>query len=152
MTLIRLAKRDDIDGLIKIKPQLTKEEILKRLRKQKEGNVEYLVLEKDGKPVSFVLLKFKGKETHPEYPDIEDLYTKNGQRDKGYATKLIKECEKRAKEKGFKKIGLAVNPKLNEYAKRFYERIGYKHDGKKSHIDAVYNRTKDWVIDLEKEL
>jgi len=152
MNLIRLANVNDIDNLIKIKPQLTREEISKRLLRQKEGDVEYLVLEKDSELLSFAFLKYKGKKTHPEYPDIEDLYTKNGQRRNGYATKLIKECEKRAKEKGFGKIGLAVNPKLNRDAMKFYEKIGYRHDGKKSYIDAVYNGKEDWVVDLEKKL
>lgn len=149
---IRKTSKEDEDGLLKVKPDLTEEIISDRLGRQENNEVDYLVLEKDGVVVSYVLLKWNGKKTHPEYPDMEDLYTKNEERGKGYATKLIRECEKKAKEKGFKKIGLAVNPELNSYSRRFYEKLGYLHDGKKSYVDAVYNGVEDWVIDLEKEL
>lgn len=83
---------------------------------------------------------------------MEDLYTREDQRGKGLATKLIKKCEKLVKQKGFNKIGLAVNPDLNENAHRFYIKLGYRHDGKKSSIDGVYDGVEDWVIDLEKIL
>ena len=151
-TRIRQASKEDKDTLLKVKPDLTEDIVSDRLDRQEKNEVDYLVLEKDGVIVSYVLLKWVGRKTHPEYPDMEDLYTKKEERGKGYATKLIKECEKRAKEKGFKKIGLAVNPQINNYARKFYEKLGYKHDGGKSYVDAVYNGVEDWVIDLEKEL
>ena len=83
---------------------------------------------------------------------MADLYTKKEERNKGYGTLLIKECEKHAQAKGFIKIGLCVNPTLNPRVKSFYEGLGYKHDGRKSYIDGVYNGTRDWVVDLEKDL
>src|SRR3989304_9638259 len=116
---IRLARVTDYELLKKIKPSIKDKTIEERLKKQEEGKVEFMILEDDDEPVSFVLLKWEGKKTHPEYPDMEDLYTKEESGRKGYATLLIKECEKREKEKGFKKIGMPVNPDKNSKAKVF---------------------------------
>ncbi len=149
---IRLARVTDYELLKKIKPSIKDKTIEERLKKQEEGKVEFMILEDDDEPVSFVLLKWEGKKTHPEYPDMEDLYTREEYRGKGLATLLIKECEKRAKERGFSKIGLAVNPEKKSKAKAFYEKLGYKHAGGKPYVDALYNGTEDWVIDLEKEI
>ncbi|KKQ98203.1 MAG: GCN5-related N-acetyltransferase [Candidatus Woesebacteria bacterium GW2011_GWB1_39_12] len=149
---IRLARVTDYETLKKIKPSISDRIIEERLSRQEEGKVEFMILEDNNEPVSFVLLKWEGKKTHPEYPDMEDLYTKGEFRRKGYATLLIKECEKRVKEKGLKKIGMAVNPDKNSKVKVFYEKLGYRHDGGKLYVDAVYNGVEDWVIDLEKEI
>jgi ribosomal protein S18 acetylase RimI-like enzyme len=150
---IRKATLDDIGELKKVKTSLTDEQIVDRIKRQKDAkDIDYLVYEKDGELVSFVILKWKGKETHPEYPDMEDLHTKESERTKGYATKLIDKCEELAREHGFTKIGLAVNPDSNSYARRLYEKLGYKHDGGKSYLDGIYNGVEDWVIDMEKEL
>jgi GNAT superfamily N-acetyltransferase len=152
MEKIRKATLKDIEDLKKVKPTLTDEHICERLKRQGEKLLEYLVLETNGEVVSFVLLKWHGKETHPEYPDIEDLFTREDQRAKGYGSALIKECEKLAKEKGFKKIGLAANPDINENARGLYEKLGFRHDGKESYVDGIYNGVEDWVVDLEKEI
>lgn len=152
MITIRNAAVKDVTQLQSLRPSLTSETVQERLKQQKQDQAEFLVLEKDGKIISFVVLKWSGKKTHPEYPDMGDLFTRETERGKGFGTLLVKECEKRAKEKGFKKIGLCVNPTLNPQAKSFYENLGYKHDGGKPYVDGVYNGTKDWVIDLEKDL
>lgn len=152
MIKIRKAIIQDIEQLKKVKPSLTDEQISERLKRQGEGVFEYLVLETEDGIVSFVLLKWRGKKSHPDYPDVEDLFTREDQRGKGYGTMLIKECEHLVKEKGLKKIGLAANPELNERARRLYEKLGYHHDGKKPYVDGVYDGVEDWVIDLEKEL
>lgn len=152
MVKIRKAAVDDVTALQSVKPTITVETIKKRLESQQKGEVEFLVLEKEGKIVSFVLLKWEGKPTHPEYPDMEDLYTKESERGRGYGAMLVKECERRAGQRSFGKIGLAVNPTLNSKAKKFYEKLAFEHDGRKSYLDGVYNGTEDWVVDLEKEL
>lgn len=152
MEKIRKATFDDVKQLKKIKPSLTAESIIERLKKQGEGLLDYLILEKDGEILSFILLKWRGKRTHPEYPDMEDLFTRKDQRTKGYATRLIKECEKSVKERGFKKIGLAVNPRSNKAAQKLYEEQGYSYGGGESYIDGIYDGIKDWVVDLEKTL
>jgi len=152
MDKIRKATLKDIDQLKKVKPSLNDGQVVERLKRQGEKLVEYLVLEKDEEIVSFVLLKWHGKESHLEYPDIEYLYTREDRRGKGFATKLIKKCEKLVKRKGLKKIGLAANPDLKENARRLYEKLGYHHDGGKPYIDGIYDGVEDWVVDLEKRL
>lgn len=142
----------DIPKIKDIKPAINNQQVLERLHMQNNGLADFILLSDDEQPISFVLLKWKGKPTHPEYPDIEDLYTSELHRGMGYGTLLIKECERRSKERGYSKIGLAVNPEDNPKAKRLYERLGYVYDGNKSYIDGVYNGVEDWVIDLEKEL
>lgn len=150
--MVRKAKEIDRAGLKEVRIDLTEKQISERLNQQSKGEAEYLVVEENGQIVSFVLVKWKGKKSHPEYPDMEDLFTNETERGKGYGTSLIRECEKMTKQKGFKKIGLAVNPTLNNQAKVFYEKLGYKHDGKPTYIDGIYKGVEDWVIDLEKEL
>jgi len=152
MFIIRNAKIEDIPGLIRVKRTLSEEHAMERIKRQREKLVDYLLLEDEGEIVSFVLLKWHGKSTHPDYPDIEDLFTREDQRGKGFGTKLITECEKLAREKGFSKIGLAANPDSNEHARKLYEKLGYSHDGKSSYVDGVYNGVEDWCIDLEKNL
>lgn len=150
--LIRSATNADGKAIKLIKPSLSTHTIHTRFILQTKGTVEFLVLEDNGILVGFVLLKWNGKKTHSNYPDVEDLYIKENYRSKGYGTLLLRECEKRAKEKGFTKIGLAVNPEKNTGVKKLYKKLGYKHDGKNTYLDGVYNGVEDWVIDMEKTL
>lgn len=150
--IIRPVTLDDFPLVQEIKPQITKPSFDSRLAAQNKGDANFYILLDNNSPVSFVFLKFDGKPTHPEYPDIEDLYTKESYRGKGFGTTLLKHCELKAQEKGFTRIGLAVNPVDNPHAKRLYERLGYRHDGKDRYVDGIYNDTKDWVIDMEKTL
>lgn len=149
---IRRVNKSDKGKLKEIKPSITEDKIDKRLGRQSQKKVDFLILEDKGLPMSFVLLKWDGKPTHPECPDIEDLYTKEDFRGKGYGAKLIKECENRAVKKGFRKICLAVNPTQNLKAKSYYEKLGFRHDGGKKYVDGVYEGVEDWVIDMEKKL
>lgn len=149
---IRKVSKSDINNLLLIKPSQSPESILERLNLQEKGEVDYLLLEENGEPISFVLVKWKGKPSHLDYPDMEDLYTREQYRGKGWGSRLIKEVEATVKKRGFSKIGLAVNPTENSRAKTLYEKLGYKHDGKDRYLDGVYNGTEDWVIDLEKNL
>lgn len=148
---IKQVGKDDFDLVQLIKPSLSQETFNQRLEDQSKGFVDFLVLE-DAQPIGFVLLKWNGKPTHPEYPDIEDLYVKDGLRGKGYGSILIKECESRAKKKGCSKIGIAVNPTENSAAKSLYVRLGFKQVGYEKYLDGVYNGVEDWVVDMEKSL
>lgn len=151
MTIRNVAK-DDFHLLQQIKPSITQKTVSERLEGQSQGRVNFLILEDNDLPMSFVLLKWDGKSTHPEYPDIEDLYTTEDFRGRGYGTGLIKECEKLVRARSFNKIGLAVNPTKNSKAKVFYEKLGFIHDGKESYLDGVYDGHEDWVVDMEKVL
>lgn len=93
-----------------------------------------------------------GKPTHPEYPDLSDLYTKEDRRGEGAGKLLIEYCERRAKELGFTKIGLAVNTTENPRTVSLYERLGFISTGEPKYLDGVYDGVEDWVIDLEKKL
>lgn len=150
--MIRQATKDDYTALKEIRQNLSDETIFERLEQQIKGDIVYLVVEENHQLTSFILLKWHGKETHPEYPDMVDLYTKESERGKGYAKLLIADCEKFAKERGFTKIGMAVNPDLNCPAHQLYLKLGYKHDGGQKYLDGVYDGVEDWVIDLEKTL
>jgi len=150
--LIRNINQDDFEVVKKIKPIIDLETFTNRLERQTKGDVDFLVLEDNGDLKCFVLLKWKGKDTHPEYPDIEDLYTKESERGKGHGSKLIAECEKKAREKGFNKIGLAVNPDENCPAHKLYTKLGFKNTNEKPYIDGIYNGVEDWCIDMEKSI
>ena len=88
-----------------------------------DGSVIYLLVEENDEILAHVLLKLKGIETEPGYPNINDLYVKKERRREGIGTKLIAEVEKLTNEKGFNIISLAVNPNLNPKAKKLYERL-----------------------------
>lgn len=148
--LIRNIKENDFESIKKIKPVIDLEMFNSRLERQTKGDVDFLVLEDNDDLKCFVLLKWKGKDTHPEYPDIEDLYTKETERGKRYGSLLIKECEQKTLSKGFSKIGLAVNPNENCSAHRLYTKLGFKNTNEKPYVDGVYNGVEDWCIDMEK--
>lgn len=150
--MIRNATDSDLQALTQIRQNMPAETVLERLKKQAAHGVEYLVFESESKIVGHVVLRWQGKLTHPDYPDMVDLYVQESQRGKGYGTKLIAECERRAKERGFTKMGLAVNPDLNDPAVKLYTTLGYKHTGDKPYVDGVYDGTKDWCVDMEKDL
>ncbi len=149
---VRLATKQDINALLQIRPGITLDLLNDRLLKQESNQLEYLVCEVNGQLVSHVVLKWLDGPTQRGYPDIEDLYTHSDQRGKGYGTALIAECEMRAKSRGIKKIGLAVNPQLNCPARKLYEKLGYKHTGGAPYVDGVYDGVEDWCIDMVKDL
>lgn len=152
MYKIRLATQTDVSSLKQINHHLNREIILERLEKQKEEKADFLLLEIDGILSGYVFLKWTGKPSHPEYPDMEDLYLSIDARGKGYGRLLVGECEKRVMERGMKKIGLSVNPSNYCPAKRLYSKMGYKHDAKKSHMETSRMGLSRKVIDMEKEL
>lgn len=150
--IVRTAIEADLTAIRKLRPFLSVKEIFGRLNLQEGGSaLLFVALEKD-LLIGCVFLKFRGKTTHPEYPDMEDLFVDERFRGRGIGTALIAECEKRARELGYCKIGMAVNPDLNPKARAFYERLGYRHDGKSPYLDGAYDGVEDWVTDLEKEI
>ena len=76
-----LCSTPDIPSLKKIKPSLDDLTIKNRLKLQENGTVVFLICEI--KTIhGFVFLKWNGKPTHPEYPDMEDLYIREDMREK----------------------------------------------------------------------
>jgi GNAT superfamily N-acetyltransferase len=112
----------------------------------------WLLLRVRGVVIGWCVVVWSGKATHPEYPDMQDLWVRPEHRSRGHGTRLIREVERLARSRGHARIGLAVNPDLNPDAKRLYERLGYVHDGGETYLDGIYDGNEDWVVDLEKEL
>lgn len=149
--IIKNAGSSDLPRLQVVR-QLEAWRMAQRLDAQTAGRAEFLMVEENFQVVSFVFLKYSGKQTYPDFPDIEDLYTKEQERGKGYATALLQACEAKAKQKGFGQIGLAASIDPADPARRLYEKLGYQHDGKARYVDGVYDGVKDWVIDMVKNL
>ncbi len=151
--MVRNALPADAAELQALRPYLADGRIVaQRLEEQHQGRAEFLVVEDHGRLVSFVFLKYYGKTTHPDYPDIEDLYTVERERGHGHATALLQACELRAAQRGHGQIGLAASPDRANVARRLYEKLDYRHDGGPAYVDGVYDGVEDWAIDLEKNL
>lgn len=156
---IRLATTADIAQLTELKKPQKEEHRkkffqnqIKRLQEMEEGKVIYLVGEEDGKIIAHLLLQLQGIPTEAGCPNINDLYVSEDVRSKGYGSELLQKAEEIAKEKGFTKISLAVNPTLNPRAKTLYEKLGYQQTDTKPYVDGVYDGVKDWCVDMVKKL
>jgi len=135
-----------------MEPLLSKEKLEHRLSETAEGKAQYLVAEKDGKVAGHIFLKFYGKPTATEYPDIEDLYVNPDFRHQGIGESLVKECEKIAKEKGFSQIGIASNPDERCPARLLYKKLEFDVVNNVPYVDGVYEGVEDYVVDLVKDL
>lgn len=149
---IRLATKEDIPQITELRKTQDTEGLERNFQEVEAGKGAYLIAEEEGKVVGQLFLKYYGKLTAPDYPDIEGVLVSEQVRGQGIGTKLIERAEELAGERGFNKTGLAVNPTLNPKAKALYERLGYKDVGNKPYLDGVYDGTEDWVVDMIKEL
>lgn len=102
---------------------------------------EFLVGELDGKIVAMGAFK-KIDETTAElkrmrvHPDFQR---------KGFGQQILEHLEKRAKEKGFKKMVLDTSERWHK-ARNFYQKNGYKEKGR-NNLDGRYN-----AVYFEKDL
>jgi ribosomal protein S18 acetylase RimI-like enzyme len=156
---IRPARPEDIPQLSRLKHP--KDEEHRRdyqvaaqmaLLKVNTEDAVLLVMEDNDEIIGQVLLRIQGSETELGYPNMQDLYIAEDNRSHGLGSQLIKECEQIAKEKGYEKMSVAVNPTLNLPAKHLYERLGYRDIGRMPYLDGVYDGDEDWVIDMVKEI
>jgi GNAT superfamily N-acetyltransferase len=99
-----------------------------------------------------MVVTWTGKATHPEYPDVSDLYVREELRGRGIGTALLHFAEAEAARRGYTRIGLAVNPTLNPRAHALYLRLGYAYEGGAAYLEGVYDGIENWVIDLEKRI
>jgi ribosomal protein S18 acetylase RimI-like enzyme/fructosamine-3-kinase len=155
--LIRFATLSDIPQLSTLKHpkdeshlQVYKKSAEEKILQAQSNDALFLVLEEERKILGQVFLKLTGNETQPGFPNMQDVYVLEKQRGKGLGKKLIEECERISKDKGYKKISVAVNPTLNHRAKFLYERLGYKDTGDSPYLDGVYDGEEDWAIDMVK--
>lgn len=139
-------------SLYRVKPHFGRDECVGRQAWLAVTGGDWIVCVIDNQVVGWVIVSWSGKPTHPEYPDLSDLYVAEEWRSRGIGAALLRHVETLAAQRGYSKIGLAVNPELNPRALRLYTRLGYVHDGGPAYLDGVYNGVEDWVIDLEKSL
>jgi len=150
---IAVATEADADALTTVKPNCPGTDVVERFRSLREDvDGTWLLLKLDDTVIGWCVAVWSGKKTHPEYPDMEDLFVRPEHRNRGHGARLISEVERMAKARGHDKLGVAVNPDDNASARRLYERLGYRHDGGTKYLDGVYDGYEDWVIDLEKQL
>lgn len=147
------ASKADAAALAEVRPGYGTEQVAERFRWLKDDvDGTWLLCRTKGTIIGWCVAVWSGKKTHPEHPDMQDLFVKAEYRNLGHGTLLISEIEKGAKARGHDRLGLAVNPDDNPSARRLYERLGYRHDGGKKYLDGVYDDYEDWVIDLAKQL
>ena len=152
-TSLVAAQPSDSPYLVKIKPGYGAEDVAERFRwLEQDVDGTWLLLKCSDDVIGWCVVVWSGKKTHPEYPDMQDLFIRPEYRSKGYGRHMVGAIERMAKTKGYSKIGLAVNPDHNQVARRLYEELAYRHDGGKKYLDGVYADFQDWVIDLDKEI
>jgi len=154
---IKLCRKEDLDLLEKTIPSSGLSKFhQRRFKAQKEKGREYLIAWLDGKPVGNLDLRYDGFDSEKlpkdlrKVPELNAITVAEGCRGKGIGTALIKEGERRVEERGFKKVGLGVNPE-NEGAKRLYERLGYKDSGTGLHHGEWEVTDKDGNSFMESE-
>ena len=156
MVTVRAATPQDSDQLALVKPYWGNHPattvIASRLQHAAAGNGAYLIAILDGRIVGHVFLKFEGKQTAPDYPDVEDLYVHESYRRQGVASALMQACETIVVQNEFNKIGLAAGVDANGPERHLYQKLGYTLTGSAPYVDGVYNGVEDWVVDMVKKL
>lgn len=116
----------------------------------RENEGQWLLLFEGEELVGWGAIVWSGNDNHPDDPAIQNLWVRADRRGEGFGTYLLRAFERRARRRGFRRIGLAVNPEFNPAARRLYERLGYRHDGRAEYVDHVEGDFEDWVIDMLK--
>ena len=101
-----------------------------RLELQKSNKGLYLIARYNKSPVGHVFISWKGVDPkisgkNFNCPNLEDLFVSPAHRSSGVGTKLIKECIRMAKQKGFSRVGLGVE-KTNLKAAKLYSKFKFK--------------------------
>lgn len=103
---------------------------------QGAGRAVYLIAWLGDAPVGHLFLKWYGSDTarvarlFPDCPEIEDYLVAAGYRGHGIGLQLIVDAERRARERGYRRIGLAagMTPEYDR-ARRIYARRNYRSAG-----------------------
>jgi len=149
---IRPANEFDIPALLQMISRHDESVYKGRLKEMQHSESVQLVAEEDGVIIGQAFLAYYGRATFPHYPDIRDLHVVEDSRGKGIGSELIHVCEQLSIQKGFNRIGLAVNPQLNVKARLLYQRLGYQKTEGKPYLDGVFDGHEEWVIDMTKKL
>jgi GNAT superfamily N-acetyltransferase len=136
---VKPVSRDSLLLLERYLPYGPPEKHAERLKRQKQGEVIYLVAWHEGVPVGHALLKWRGAaEEHltshfqGNCPDIEDLLVDERYRSRGVGTQILLAAEQLVAEKGFRQIGLGVATQ-NHRAHNLYMRLGFRSIGLPPH-------------------
>lgn len=102
-----------------------------RFSEQRAGACTYLIAWMGARPLGHLVLKWYGcdeakvRALLPEVPEINSLGVwPPEERGSGVGTLLIRDAERRAAERGYGRVGLAVGVD-NLAARRLYQRLGY---------------------------
>jgi GNAT superfamily N-acetyltransferase len=130
---IRNANTSDLSEITRICLQLgytvTEQEISLRLERllNDNGNAVFVYETKEGLGTLSGWVHVFGKHLiELEYAEIGGLVVDNNKRRQGVGEKLMRRCEKWAKENGYEEIRLRSGGQRKE-AHAFYEKIGYKN-------------------------
>lgn len=130
----------------------------RRFAVQQSGDGMYLIARHGAEPVGHFLLRWNGPADDPtgHYPQhtpcLESGATKPALQRRGVGTRMIREAECIAREKGYRQIGLAVGNTDNPRARRLYERLGYRDWGRGDFTISWDYETKDGRTGTESEV
>jgi ribosomal protein S18 acetylase RimI-like enzyme len=101
-----------------------------RFAVQRRGEGAYLIAWHGDAPVGHLVIRWQGPahdltgQYPPATPYLEAAATRPDYRNRGVATRLIREAERLARARKYTQIGLTVSSKENPVARRLYEGLG----------------------------
>jgi GNAT superfamily N-acetyltransferase len=126
----------DIPLLMKIFPEGGPDKHSRRLARQQQGDVTYLIAWYLNQPVGHGMVKWQRPQNDPiaphleqACPDIEDLFVLEELRSRGIGTQILHAAEELARGRGYKQIGLSAGAELDDPARKLYQRLGYRDIG-----------------------
>jgi ribosomal protein S18 acetylase RimI-like enzyme len=149
---IRDVNEKDIPQIVRLGSGSSSETMRKRVKYAQKNMGKFFLYLKNEEIIGQIYLRFYNPGKKDRYVGIEDLYVRKDSRNEGIGTELIRFSENCAKENGYMKIVLAVNPTYNKQAKRLYERLGYKENGTPPYVVEVVDNFENIAIDMEKTL
>jgi ribosomal protein S18 acetylase RimI-like enzyme len=130
----------------------------RRFAAQERGDGLYLIAWHGTEPVGHFLLRWHGPTHDPtgRYPHdascLEAGATLPAYQRRGVGTGMIREAERIARAKGYRRIGLAVGSTDNPQARRLYERLGYRDWGEGEFTISWDYERKDGRTGTESEV
>ncbi len=150
--MLREASVDELAELATLHPGFDRTTILARFAWLPIVDAAWYVWWAESSPRGWTVINWQGKLTAPDFPDLSDLFVHPQWRGQGIGTSILTACEQIVRERGYTRLGLAVNPDLNPRALALYQRLGYTPVSQQKYLDGIYNGVEDWVIDLVKVL
>lgn len=149
---IRPAVENDLRACARVRPNFGEGEGRDRLVWCQANNCTWYLYCVGDDVLGWGLISWQGKETAPTYPDLFDLYVHEDHQSQGIGSQLVQFFEELVAQRGFDRLGLAVNRDENPRALVLYQCLGYYICNDEPYLDGVYDGWEDWVIDMEKML